>query len=162
MLPWVRQVQLESLDSSGCAQWVVGIFRDRCVHWGALWWSSGSSGFAGFIGFRPGCRRVHPGSLGLLWFTQGVVWLILGGWVHCGAPLWSRIHPVLRGSLWCALVVVAFILGLWVHWGVHWGVVGFIWGNWVHWGAPWGSSDSSGLSGFIGVRPEVDGFMRGR
>ena len=37
--------------------------------------------------------------------------------------------------------------------------LGCVLGFWVHWGAPW---ESSGVAGFVGVRPGFVGFIRGR
>ena len=43
-----------------CGLGVVGVIRDRLVHWCAPWHSSGTSRVAGFIGVRLGDLRVHP------------------------------------------------------------------------------------------------------
>ena len=52
---------------------VVGFIVGHLVHWGAPWWSSGSSEVSVFIRVRPGGR---PGSLGVR---------PLGLWVHPGS-----------------------------------------------------------------------------
>ena len=80
---------------------------------------------------RPGDRRVHPRSLGLLVSALGFVGLIRGRRVHWGSP-------------WGSLCVCEFT-------GVRPGVVRFIGHRWFHWGVPWGSSGSSGVEGFSGV-----------
>ena len=111
---------------------VAGFIRASWVHWSSPWVLAGLSGVAGFIGVRPGIRRVN---LGLLWSALGIVRFCYCRWIYCGASLGSS------GSSG----VVLFIR-------VHPGVVGFIRVGWVHWGASWGSS---GSSGFVGVRPGV-------
>ena len=76
-----RRVHTGSLDCKGCTLvGVVGFVRRRSFHWGAPW---GSSGSCEFIGVRPWGGRVHPGSLGSVGRTLGVVWC---RWVHWGAP----------------------------------------------------------------------------
>ena len=98
---------------------------------------------------RPGGHRVHPGSLGSLWRTLGVIGLITGRWVQWDSPLSSgfvrliavrlsgnRVHPLSLDSLGCAL-----------------GVVGFILGRLIFWDASRGSSGLSEVARFIEVRP---------
>ena len=78
MRPGDRPVHLGSLGSMGHALEVVGFIRGRSAHWGAPWWSWGSSGYAVFTGVRLGSRRVYPGSLGSIGYTLGGVMCILG------------------------------------------------------------------------------------
>ena len=108
----------------------------------------GSFGFADFMCVRPGCRRVHTGSLykfgcalvvfgfiqgslGSSRFTLLVIGFICDRSVNLGSPLTTsgsfsvvafiRVHPVCR---------------------------------WVHSSVPWGSSGSFGIVGYIRVHPE--------
>ena len=91
------------LGSGGCALGVVGFMRDRWVHDGASWGSSGSFGCSlghsgvpwgwsgslvvvGFTRLRPVGRRVHSGSLGSLGYVLGVVSAIRGRWVDSDGP----------------------------------------------------------------------------
>ena len=91
------------------------------MHLGVL---SGSFGVVGFIHLRPGCRRVHSGSLGSFGCAPVVVCFIRGREVHSGAPGCRRVHFVSLGSFWCALGVVRFISGRSVHFGAFWGSLG--------------------------------------
>ena len=114
MLQRGRRVHSGSLCKLGSALGVVGFIRGRCVHWGMLRGSSGSSrvagftwvpsgshaapwglsrssGFAEFTGVRSAGRWDHPGSLGSL-----------GG---------RRVHPGVLILMWCAMGVVRFIQG---------------------------------------------------
>ena len=75
------QVHQGTLNSLGCVLAVVRFFQ---VHWCALLCSSCSSGVAGFIGVRPGGRRVDPGSLRSLQDAQGVVGVIQGCFIYLG------------------------------------------------------------------------------
>ena len=61
---------------------VVGFIRGRWVHLGLPWGSLGSSWVVGFTQVRYCGRWGHPGSLDSLRLTLGVVWFILGRWVH--------------------------------------------------------------------------------
>ena len=155
--PVYRWIRSGSLGSMGCALGVVGFVRGLWFHWEAHRGSSGfvrgllvhllahwgsvvSFGVAGLIGLRPVCCRVPSASLGSLVCTVddvglfGVRGLRLGG--RGGAP-WGRQDRFGRlGLLRCALEVV-----------------GLSCGRWVHWGAPLGTSDSLGVSGYIGVGP---------
>ena len=150
-----------SLGSFERALGVVGLIIVRCVHLGALWLSSGSFEFVGFIPARSVGNRVHSGSLssfgaprvslGSITCTLGVVGFIrvvdfIG--VHSGAPLCSfRLAlGVIPGSFGRALEIVRFIQ---VHSGAPLesegsyrralGVVGFISFLWVYLGEPLGS-----------------------
>ena len=86
--------------------------------------------FAGFTRIRPGCRWVHPWSLGSHGFTLGHVEFTLCQWLNSGLPWWSL------GS---------FGFALWF--------VGFIRVRRVHSGSPCWSLGSSGVIGFTLVRP---------
>ena len=93
MRPGCCQVCDGSLHSLWCALGVGGFIRGLLVDMvvtlvslcsSAVAWVRpvrllGSSGIAGLIGVRLGCRRVHPGSFGC---TLGVVGIIRGRWVH--------------------------------------------------------------------------------
>ena len=143
---------------------VVGFILGRSVHLGAPWGSLCSSGVVGFTPVRPGCRCVHPWSLGSLGCALLVVGFIRGGTQVCPGGSW--VHPGSLGSLGCALGVVAFIRGRWIPspWGSlgSYGVVWFTlvrpWCLWVHPG-------SFGLVGsalvWVGFMWVV-GFIRGR
>ena len=98
--------------------------------------SSGPSRVAGFSRVRSGGHRVYPGTQGSLRCTLGVVRFIQALLFIGIRPGGSRVYPRSLVSLGCAR-----------------GVVGFIKGRWIHWCAPWESSGSSGVAGFIGVRP---------
>ena len=77
---------------------------------------------------RPGCGRVHPGTLGTLECALGDVRFIRGRCVQWGTTLWAscaswatgltrvlpgcrRVHPFSLGSMECALGFVGFISG---------------------------------------------------
>ena len=135
-----------------CALGVVGIVRVHSVHWDAPLCSSGFFGFAGFIGVRPGR------SSGSLWFSGflgvssesfTIAWFI-------GVPVGSF------GLIGVRHLDVGFVRGRWINrctpWGssCSFGVAGF------HLGGPWLSSCSVGVAGYIGMRPEVVGFVRVR
>ena len=111
LVHWVRPGSL--LDRSGgltgCALRIAGFFLCRWVHWVAHWLSSGLFGVTGFIGKRPGCRRVRSGL-----------------WIHL-------VRSGSLGSLVCALECSGR-LGLL---GYALRVVGFVRDRWVNWGAPW-------------------------
>ena len=63
------------------------VWSDSCkVHCGSLFGLSCPSGVAGLFELRPGCRRVHPGSLGSWGCALGVVRFIRVLWVDWGAP----------------------------------------------------------------------------
>ena len=121
--------------------------------------------------------------MGSLWFAEGVIGLILGRWVHSGAPLVSLGSS--RVALEYALGVVGFIMDHWAPYGLlrlfevggftrmrpggcwvkPWSLgnallgVDFMRGRWVHpgrhSGTPLGSLGSSGDVGFTRVRPWV-------
>ena len=73
----------------------------RWVLRGASMWSSRSSWFAAFIEVRSGCRWDHPGSLGSLGSSLGLIGFILCCRVHWNAPWVSS----------CSFRVVGFIGG---------------------------------------------------
>ena len=106
LCPGVHWVHPGSLCSLPCAEVVIGFIGYilvRCVHSCAPMGSLGSSGVAGFTLVHSRC---HPGWLGSLGCTLGVVGFIrvrtrvcpLGRWVHSGT----------LGSLGSALGVVGF------------------------------------------------------
>ena len=69
------------LGTVGCTLEVMGFSRALWIHGGSPWGSTGLSRVAGFIGVRPGVRRVDQGSLGSLdwsapWVTCGSCWVI--------------------------------------------------------------------------------------
>ena len=115
-----------TLDSLGCVLLVEPFSRDRWVHWGAPWGSSGSSGVAWVTGVRNRGRCDNSGWLGSLLCALGVVGFIRVCRFHWVAPrgssgssafvafIWvrpcgRRFHPWSLGALWCAVVVVGFI-----------------------------------------------------
>ena len=114
--------------------------RGHWVHQGAPCVSSGSSGVAAFIGVCPGGRRVHPMSLGSLGSALGVVGFIRGRWVYCGA---LRASSRCDLEVYCSSAIAGFIV-------VHPGGRSV---RWVAWCAYWGLLGTSGVTGFMGVRP---------
>ena len=52
---------------------MAGVIQGHCFHWGA---PQGLSASSGVIGECPGCRRVHPESLGSLGCALGVAGFI--------------------------------------------------------------------------------------
>ena len=74
--------------------------RGRCVHWVALWGSSGSFGVTGFIVVRPSGLSGSFRITGFIGVRPG------NRWIRSGS----------LGSLGCALGVVGFVRGLSVHW----------------------------------------------
>ena len=146
MRPGGRWVHAGSLSSLGCALWIVGFIRGRCVHlFGDRWvhsWSLGSHmcalgalGSCGVVrctGVPHAGRGVHSGVHGE---SLGSSLDVVFARVCPGGPL---IHPGLLGSLGCSLRVVEFVCG-----------------RWFHSGAPWVSLVSSWVVGFTGVRAGV-------
>ena len=142
--PGVRLVSSGSLGSLAFAFGFVGFIRGHWVHWCLPWGTSCSSGV---IMMRTGDHCVHPGSICSLrcpWGSSGSSWVT---WYIGVRPGGRRVHPRSLCSFGCVLAVVR------VHWGCALWVSGFIRGHWFNWGAPRGSSRSSGVAGFIGVRP---------
>ena len=131
---------------------VIGFIGDRwvplAVHSGAARWSLGS------FGVRPGCSKVHSGSVGSFGCVLGIVGFV---WCHSGAPFG------LSGSLGYAIGVVVLIRHRWVHSGA-------LWGRWFHsrslgsfvYALPWGSSVLFGAMGLFGCTLGLIGFIRGR
>ena len=166
-------VPLVSLGSLGYA---LDFVRCPRVNWGVPFRVIGfvrcatlcSFGVAGFIGVRPGGRRVRSRSLGSLGCALRVIGFVRGCWVRrvcrlvrsvsLGFALGTLVLSGSLRSLGCAQRVIGFAGFIVVPPGVRsmslrslgyaLVVVGFVRCRSVHWGAPWGSSASFGVAGF--------------
>ena len=121
--PVGRQVRLCSLGSLVCALGVVGFVWVRCVRLLGPWGSSGWFWFAGFIGVRPGGRRIVRGR----WVLWGALMVSSGSLGVAGfigvRPGARRVRSVLGslechrgrsgllGSFRCTLGFVGFVRG---------------------------------------------------